>query len=172
MPRKPRRTTITTSSGPGRPSGRRRTRRKALDLVNQQLKETPDNVQALLLRLRLNRNKGEYGKAMADVNHALKVNKPKKTEIRESTLHWWKAHVYDDMLEPEKACESYGRAYALARKDNKESLQSISFDYACSLSFLEVLTSRRTDWAPSSTETTSATSSLSYTSFIPCRSAV
>ena len=112
---------------------------KALDLVNQQLKETPDNVQALLLRLRLNRNKGEYGKAMADVNHALKVNKPKKTEIRESTLLWWKAHVYDDMLEPEKACESYGRAYELARKDNKESLQSISFDYACSLSFLEKL---------------------------------
>ncbi len=34
---------------------------KALDLVNKQLKETPDNVQALLLRVRLNRKKGEFG---------------------------------------------------------------------------------------------------------------
>jgi clan AA aspartic protease (TIGR02281 family) len=110
---------------------------KAFDLVNRQLKETPDNVKALLLRTRLNRKKGEYGAALADVNHALKVNKPKKSEIAMSTLHWWKGHIYQDMDETEKSSESLGRAYALARKDNKENLQSISFDYGCSLAMLE-----------------------------------
>jgi clan AA aspartic protease (TIGR02281 family) len=110
---------------------------KAFDLVNRQLKETPDNVKALLLRTRLNRKKGEYGAALADVNHALKVNKPKKSEIAMSTLHWWKGHIYQDMDETEKSSESLGMAYALARKDNKENLQGISFDYGCSLALLE-----------------------------------
>ena len=110
---------------------------KALDLVNRQLKETPDNVQALLLRTRLNRKKGEYGAALSGVNHALKVNKPKKSEIAMSTLHWWKGHIYQDMGDTQKSSESLGKAYALARKDNKENLQGISFDYGCSLALLE-----------------------------------
>lgn len=110
---------------------------KALDLVNKQLKETPGNVQALLLRVRLNRKKGEFGKALSDVNHALKVNKPKKSEIAMSTLHWWKGHLYQDMNETEKSCESLGTAYGLAKKDNKENLQNISFDYGCSLALLK-----------------------------------
>lgn len=110
---------------------------KALDLVNKQLKETPDNVQAILLRVRLNRKKGEYGKALADVNHALKINKPKKSEIAMSTLHWWKGHLYQDMNETEKSCESLGMAFNLAKKDNKDNLQGISFDYGCSLALME-----------------------------------
>ena len=110
---------------------------KALDLVNRQLRETPDNVQALLLRTRLNRAKGEYGAALADVNHAMKVNKPKKSEVATSTLHWWKGHIYQDMGDTQKSSESLGKAYALARKDNKENLQGISFDYGCSLALLK-----------------------------------
>ena len=110
---------------------------KAFDLVNRQLKETPDNVQALLLRTRLNRKKGEYGSALSDVNRALRVNKPKQSEIAMSTLHWWKGHLYQDMGETQKSSEALGKAYALARKDNKENLQGISFDYGCSLALLE-----------------------------------
>ena len=110
---------------------------KALDLVNRQLKETPDNVQALLLRTRLNRKKGEYGVALSDVNHAMKVNKPKKSGIAMSTLYWWKGHIYQDMDETEKSSESLGRAFELAKKDNKENLQGISFDYGCSLALLK-----------------------------------
>ncbi len=110
---------------------------KAMDLVNRQLKDMPDNVQALLLRTRLNRKKGEYGAALADVNHALKVNKPKKSEIAMSTLHWWKGHLYRDMGDMEKSSDAFGKAYSLAKKDNKENLQSISFDYGASLDLLK-----------------------------------
>ena len=110
---------------------------KAFDLVTRQLKETPDNVQALILRARLYRRKGEYGAALSDINHALKVNKPKKSETPMSTLHWWKGHIYQDMGETEKSSDALAKAYALARKDDKENLQSISFDYGCSLALLE-----------------------------------
>ena len=110
---------------------------KAMALVNKQLRETPDNVQALLLRVRLNRKKGEYGAALADVSHALRVNKPKKSEVAMSTLHWWKGHIYQDMGETEKSSESLAKAYTLARKDNKDNLQGISFDYGCSLALLD-----------------------------------
>ena len=112
---------------------------KAMDLVNQQLRDTPDNVQALLLRVRLNRKKGEYGAALRDLNQAMKVNKPKKSEIANSTLHWWKGHVYQDMRDKEKAADSFRTAYQLAAKDDRDNLQSISFDYAQALYFLEDL---------------------------------
>lgn len=106
---------------------------KGLELVNKQLRETPDNVESLLLRVRLLRRKNEFGQAPQDINHALKVNKPKKTEVRNSTLHWWKAYIYEDMGDKVNATASFKTACELARKDDKENLPSISFDYAQSL---------------------------------------
>lgn len=106
---------------------------KGLELVNKQLRETPDNVESLLLRVRLLRRKNEFGQALQDINHALKVNKPKKTEVQNSTLHWWKAYIYEDMGDKVNADASFKTACELARKDDKENLQSISFDYAQSL---------------------------------------
>ena len=110
---------------------------KALDLVNKQLRETPDNVDALLLRVRLLRRKKEFGQALQDINHALKVNKPKKTDTQNSTLHWWKAYIYQDMGDKVNAAASFKKAYEMAQKDDKENLQSISFDYAQALYYLE-----------------------------------
>lgn len=106
---------------------------KGLELVNKQLRETPDNVESLLLRVRLLRRKNEFGQALQDINHALKVNKPKKTEVQNSTLHWWKAYIYEDMGDKVNAAASFKTACELVRKDDKENLQSISFDYAQSL---------------------------------------
>lgn len=45
---------------------------KALDLVSEFLKENPKNADGLLLRARLYRRKEEYGKALSDVNTAIK----------------------------------------------------------------------------------------------------
>ena len=110
---------------------------KALDLVNKQLKETPDNVDARILRVRLLRRKQEYGQSLQDINHALKVNKPKKTNVPMSTLHWWKAFIYQDMRDKDNAVASFKTAYELAQKDDKENLQNISFDYAQALYYQE-----------------------------------
>ena len=110
---------------------------KALDLVNKQLRETPDNVDALVLRVNLLRRKRECGQALQDINRALKVNKPKKSGTPNSTLHWWKAFIYQDMSDKDNAVASFKTAYELAKKDNKENLQSISFDYAQALYYKE-----------------------------------
>ena len=106
---------------------------KALDLVTKQLRETPDNVDALILRTRLLRRKHEFGQALQDINHALKVNKPKKSNVQNSTLHWWKAYIYQDMGDWQSAAASFKKAYELAQKDDKDNLQSISFDFAQAL---------------------------------------
>ena len=112
---------------------------KALDLVNKQLKETPNNVDALMLRMRLYRQKKDYGRALEDLNHVLRVNKPKKTDLQTSSIHWWKAYIYDDMGDKANTAASLKTAYELAKKDNKENLQSIAFDYAQALYYLEDL---------------------------------
>lgn len=84
---------------------------KALDLVNKQLRETPDNVEAIVLRVRLLRRKNDFGQALRDINHALRVNKPKKTDMQNSTLHWWKAYIYRDMGDNQNAAASFKTAY-------------------------------------------------------------
>ena len=106
---------------------------KGLELVNKQLLETPDNIEALLLRINLLRRSGDYAQAMRDINHAIRVNKPKKSEIPNSTLYWWKGYIYDDMGDEQNAAASLRTAYELAYKENAENLQDISFSYAQAL---------------------------------------
>ena len=106
---------------------------KALELVNKQLQETPENVEALMLRMKIFRRKGEFGRALKDVNQVLKLNKPKKSGIANSFVHWWKAYIYRDMGDIKASEASLKTAYELAQKDNKENLQSIAFDYAQAL---------------------------------------
>lgn len=102
---------------------------KALDLLDSQLTDTPNNIEALLLRARIYRSKEEYGSAMADVNKAITCWR-KKSEIELSTLYWWKATIYTDLQESEKAANEYVVAIKYAKKDNKDNLHSICFDYA------------------------------------------
>ena len=114
-------------------------RDEALKLLGKQLELTPDNVEALLLRMRIYRQKDEPGKALADINHAIKVNKPKVTEIENSTLYWWKGYVYQDLKDKEKAAATLRTAYQLAQKDNQEYVSVIAFDYAQALYALDDL---------------------------------
>lgn len=114
-------------------------RDEALKLLAKQLELTPDNVEALLLRMRIYRQIDEPGKALADINHAIKVNKPKTSEIENSTLHWWKGYVYQDLNDKEKAASTLKTAYQLAQKDNQEYVSVIAFDYAQALYALDDL---------------------------------
>ena len=106
---------------------------KALELVNLQLKDTPDNVDALYLRIRIYQQDGEYGKALADVNHAIRVNKPKKTGMDQSTLYWWQSYAYAGLEDNAKAAVAAGTAYNLAQKEKSEYYRTIAFDYGRAL---------------------------------------
>ena len=112
---------------------------KALEYVNKQLSDTPDNVSALLLRVRICLLQENYRTALTDINKALKVNKPRKTEVANSTIHWWKAYIYRVMSDLTNAAASFKTAYELAQKDNKDNLQSIAFDYGQALYSLDDL---------------------------------
>lgn len=112
---------------------------EALKFLGKQLEITPHNVEALLLRMRIYRQKDELGKALADINHAIKVNKPKVTEIENPTLYWWKGYVYQDQRDEEKAAATLKTAYQLAQKDNPEYESEIAFDCAQKLYALDDL---------------------------------
>ena len=112
---------------------------KALELVSKQLGQTPDNAKALLLRAQLQYRQHEYGLALTDVNRAIKVNKPKKSEIPNSNLYWLKGKIYRGLRDYESAAASFRTAYELVRKDDPEYAQSVSFDYAMALFDLEDL---------------------------------
>lgn len=105
---------------------------KAFDLVSEFLKENPKNADGLLLRARLYRRKEEFGKALSDVNTAIKSHN-KKYEIDLSVLYWWKATIYSEMDKDEDALVEYAKAYKQARKEKSGNLQEISFDYAQAL---------------------------------------
>ena len=96
----------------------------ALELLEKQLKTTPDNVEALYLRARIYKNIEEYASALTDLNRAIKVNKPKKTNYANSTLHAWKAAVYEDLGDFKKAEEEQGLTVALARKDTRKACRA------------------------------------------------
>ena len=112
---------------------------EALKFLNKQLELTPYNVEALLLRMRIYRQMDEPGRALADINHAIKVNKPKVTEVLNSTLYWWKGYVYQDLNDKEKAAATLKTAYQLTQKDNPEYESVIAFDYAQALYALDDL---------------------------------
>ena len=101
---------------------------QAIKLLKEQLESTPDNAECWMLLCRIHRNREEYGAALSDVNEAIKVNKPKKSGYFNSTLWWWKGSVYGALGETEKSVECMRKALALAKKDNKDNVQSISFD--------------------------------------------
>lgn len=103
---------------------------KALELTNKQLEQTPDNVDALILKTRLLRYKKELGAAFRTINHAIEVNKPKKSGVPNSALYWWKAFIYNDLHDYDNASVWFKKAYDLSRKDDKANRNSIAFDYA------------------------------------------
>lgn len=99
---------------------------QALKLLREQIRSTPDNAEAYLLRARVYRNRKEYGNALADLNQAIKVNNPKRSGIQSSTLHWWKATTYMDVEDYISAEDEYRSALALARKEKNGPVQDIS----------------------------------------------
>ena len=101
---------------------------QALSLLDNQLKGTPDNAEALFLRAKILRNQKDYANAMRDINHAIRVNKPRKTGICNSTLHWTKSSLYNRMQDFENEIAELKTALSFAKKDNKDYVQDISFD--------------------------------------------
>ena len=103
---------------------------EALDLLDKQLELTPRNPRALVTRVRVYFKKDDYGRALSDVNVALRYNNPAKSGVNNSSLYWWKAAIYYELEDMDNSIIWYKKAYDQVRKDNPESVQSVSFRYA------------------------------------------
>lgn len=107
----------------------------ALDLLDGQLEETPDNAEAYMLRARVRGRNSEYALALTDINKAIKVNKPKRSGIPNSILYEYKSVVYLSMSDYDNALKFIKIAYELALKSKgyEYALQRISEEYAALL---------------------------------------
>lgn len=110
----------------------------ALELLDEQLEETPNNAEAYLLRSSVRGNNSEYALALADINKAIKVNKPKKSGLPNSILYEYKSYIYLSMSDYDNALKFLKQAYELALKNkDDEYLQNISEGYAGLLFYID-----------------------------------
>lgn len=89
---------------------------EALEWLDKQITETPKHSDALLVRARINYNKAQYDKALSDVNSALKAYK-KGAEYSISLIHYWRAEVYKELGELDKAISDYSESYKYMVKE-------------------------------------------------------
>ena len=105
---------------------------KALELLNNQLDETPDHLDSRFLRAKIYWRADKYDAALRDVAYAIKHYKG-KPEVYKSTLWGLQGAIYDDMKRYSDAVDSYKQALRLARKDNPGRVQNYHFDLAQAL---------------------------------------
>lgn len=106
---------------------------RALELLDEQIAETPDNAAALFHRARIYGMSREYVKAFRDLNNALKVNRPKRSGVAGSEIHRLKGRFYYEMEQYDKAAEELDTALSLAVKDSRDDVPDISFEYGMAL---------------------------------------
>ena len=99
---------------------------KALKLLDEQLKDFPEDAEALFLKARILIDLEEYGKGLRAINRAMEYNRPKSTGIFKSTLYLWRSAAYLGMRDNGKAIEDLQKALTYARKDNPDNVQYLS----------------------------------------------
>ena len=110
---------------------------KALELVEAQLVETPNNAEAFFLRGRIRFRAAEFGNALSDFSRAAKLNNPKKTDLEQSLIYWWRSYVQSAVDDESAAADDLKKALELARKEKSENWNRIAFDYGQTLRNLD-----------------------------------
>lgn len=103
--------------------------KKALSHLESQLDINPEHMDSYLMMISLYRNENEYGTALQTVNKAIKAN-PKKSEISDAVLYWWRSAIYEDMGDNVKAAADMEKAVQLTKKGKDQSWRDIMAAYA------------------------------------------
>ena len=103
--------------------------KKALNHLRSQLDINPEHMDSYLMMISLYRNEKEYGTALQTVNLAIKAN-PKKSEISDAVLYWWRSAIYEDMGENVKAEADMETAVKMTKKGKDSSWRDIMAAYA------------------------------------------
>ena len=102
---------------------------KARKLASENIKENPKHIDLYLLIAGIDRNEGDYASAMRVVEQAMK-NNHRNSGFSESVLLWWKAIIYEELGEIQKAADLMEQVVKLARKQSKENLLPMMEDLA------------------------------------------
>ena len=98
--------------------------KEARKLLNENIKEFPKFIPSYLALAGMDRRDENYGAALKTIERAME-NNHKGSDITESNLLWWKASIYDDMGELNKALSTMLQAVKLARKQDKGKLMDM-----------------------------------------------
>ena len=104
---------------------------KTLLLLDLQLKEDPQHVDALFLRSYIYVTLEKYDKALSDINRAITCYNKKTSERSKGALYVWRATIYSQQLqELDKALDDYNKAYKLIDKKNIDNINTLLFSRA------------------------------------------
>ena len=98
--------------------------KEARKLLNENIKEFPKFIPSYLALAGMDRRDENYGAALKTIERAME-NNHKDSDITESNLLWWKASIYDDMGDSDKALSTMQQAVKLARKQDKGNLMDM-----------------------------------------------
>ena len=97
---------------------------EARKLANENIKENPKHIDSYLMVAGIDRREGDYASAMRVVEQAMK-NNHKNSGFSESVLLWWKAIIYEELGDYQKAADLMEQVVKLARKQSKEHLPTM-----------------------------------------------
>jgi clan AA aspartic protease (TIGR02281 family) len=95
--------------------------KEARKLLNENIKEYPKFIPSYLVLASMDRRDENYGAALKTIERAME-NNHKNSDISDATLIWWKASIYDDMGDLQKALSTMQQAVKMGRKTDKENL--------------------------------------------------
>lgn len=98
--------------------------KEARRLINENIKQNPKHILSYVAMVQLDMNDRDYASALRNIEKALKTNY-KKSGVSDAKLLWWKATIYDDMGDKEKAIPILESAVKLATKNKDEDLMSM-----------------------------------------------
>ncbi len=96
-------------------------------LLKENISEYPKHIQSYFLLATVYRRDRDYSSALRVIDDAAE-NNHKKSGSSDSVFPWWKASIYSDMGETQKAVEYIEQAIKKAKKDDKKSLVDMYFD--------------------------------------------
>ena len=103
--------------------------KKAMEYLRKQLDIDPEHMDSYLMMMGLYRNEKEYGSALQVANKALKIN-PKKSNVSDGLLYWWRSVIYEEMGYNTKAAADMEKAVKVTKKGRDRSWRDIMIAYA------------------------------------------
>lgn len=103
--------------------------KKAMEYLRKQLDIDPEHMDSYLMMMGLYRNEKEYGLALQVANKALKIN-PKKSNVSDGLLYWWRSVIYEEMGDNTKAAADMEKAVKVTKKGRDRSWRDIMIAYA------------------------------------------